>query len=183
MHSQMVRLQQSVFSLKKGGSQVQNFLKNEGSKWSEEFKGMDPQQPGLFESKWKEIAAKYPDEMFNAQHAYIERTHYQPVIDKVLKNTGVDLSSRSSVVQDVAWSTSVQHGAASKILTDAVNEVKTTTTANSADFDKQLINQVYKNRTDYVNNLSTLDKSGKASLAERYVNENTHALEMLSTGE
>ena len=121
--------------------------------------------------------------MFNAQHAYIERTHYQPVIDKVLKNTGVDLSSRSSVVQDVAWSTSVQHGAASKILTDAVNEVKITTTANSTEFDKQLINQVYKNRTDYVNNLSTLDKSGKASLAARYVNENTRALEMLSTGE
>jgi hypothetical protein len=45
------------------------------------------------------------------QHAFIASTHYDPAVRRIASNTGFNVSSRPTVVQDVVWSTAVQHGA------------------------------------------------------------------------
>lgn len=71
---------------------------------------------------------------------------------------------------------------APKILADTINDIKSTTNVDSLDFDQKFISQLYKNRTDYVNILSSLDANGKADLAGRYVSEQSRTLDMLSGG-
>jgi hypothetical protein len=46
------------------------------------------------------------------QHAFIASTHYDPAVRRIASNTGFNVSSRPTVVQDVVWSTAVQHGSA-----------------------------------------------------------------------
>lgn len=60
-----------------------------------------------FQRTFKEMAQ---DPKFAAaQHGFIEQTHYQPVVSR-LQQAGLDASSRSKALQNVLWSTGVQHG-------------------------------------------------------------------------
>ena len=63
-------------SSKKGTLRV--FLREEGKAWAAEFDGLDPTQHGAFGEKWKAIAKTKGEDFFNAQHAFIDQTHYRP---------------------------------------------------------------------------------------------------------
>jgi len=84
-----------------GGRQVQAFLKSpEGARWADRFKGLDPTQPGgAFAQEWKKIAANEPDKFFTAQHDYIKRTHYDPVVQEVRHATSLDINQRSRALK------------------------------------------------------------------------------------
>ena len=60
-----------------------------------------------FKSAWVELAND-PD-FAVAQHGFIKSTHYDPLVSGVRK-LGLDITDRSNAMQDVAWSTAVQHG-------------------------------------------------------------------------
>ena len=120
---------------------------------------------GAFALKWKDIAATEPDAFFHAQHNYIQRTHYDPGVQTVLNNTGLDVNSRSKAVQDVVWSMAVQHGAAPSLVTQAVQEVGPQNGRSDLDYDRALINQPYAVRNAYV------VKIGQPNLQNRYVSE------------
>jgi len=66
-------------------------------------------------------AAKIPEEFKSAQHDYIKRTHYDVVVSSVNRSLGLDINSRSSLLQDVVWSTAVQHGPGNNIIQTALN--------------------------------------------------------------
>lgn len=158
---------------------LQEFLANDGAKWAPELKGMNPTVPGDdFGKHWKAIAARSPEEFAHAQHAFIARTHYQPVIDGVLKSTGLDVSERSHAVQDAVWSTSVQHGKAETIVTSAARSVKLD--RSDPGYDRALVNAIYDQRLNYIDGLSKLPAATKNSLHKRYENERADALTMLS---
>jgi hypothetical protein len=61
-----------------------------------------------------------PQGFREAQHAFIERTHYAPAVSKVRDATGLDLSTRHVAVQQAAWSSAVQHARAPRLLEAAI---------------------------------------------------------------
>jgi RHS repeat-associated protein len=95
------------------------FLAAEGQKYAAEFGGAK-EGSGEFTSTWKKIAKREPEEFKNAQHGYIKRTHYDVVVASIKRGLGLDINNRSSVLQDVIWSTAVQHGPGNKIVQNAL---------------------------------------------------------------
>jgi hypothetical protein len=87
------------------------------SAWADEFKGMKA-GTSEFSNKWKEIAKNDPT-FGDAQHEYIKKTHYAP-LDRKLKKDSIDLSARGPAVQDMIWSTGVQFGGGSSVITNAL---------------------------------------------------------------
>ncbi len=157
------------------GAVVLEFLKNEGAPWAKGFAGLDPTAAGAFGTEWKRIAAAEPDTFFTAQHKFIERTHYQRVIARVLKDSKVDLATAGDAVHDVVWSMSVQHGRAAKVIETALGKVAGKGHPGERDYDRDLINAMYDAREAYVT------KNDQAYLIkQRYVPERAAALRMLA---
>jgi hypothetical protein len=63
-----------------------------------------------FDAAWKSIAAKQPEKFEQLQHDFIQNSHFAPAVSKVEKAIGLNVSDRSTALQDVLWSTAVQHG-------------------------------------------------------------------------
>jgi hypothetical protein len=156
------------------GAVVLKFLKHEGAIWAAGFAGLDPTVRGGFEVEWKRVAALQPAQFFAAQHAFIERTHYDPVIASVLKTSKVDLSKAGDAVRDVIWSMSVQHGRAAKLANKAVGKVSGLGNPGEKAYDKALINALYDAREAYVDTPAL-----KYLIKDRYVPERKAALKML----
>ncbi|MEJ2409878.1 MAG: hypothetical protein P8Y48_11215 [Novosphingobium sp.] len=162
---------------------LQSFLRSEGQPWAGELTGT----PGsaTFTRQWKAIAAREPQGFKTAQHAFIERSHYQPAADSVKRATGLDLAARHDAVRDATWSVSVQHGGAAKILKAAVNKTDATHQRGSADYDKALVQNIYSERTSYVLGLAASGRYTAGQAAQlrdvahtRYPNELRDALAM-----
>ena len=92
------------------------------SPYAQQFAGI-PFNSSQFQQKWKEIAQKDPQGFASAQHDYIAKTHLEPIVTR-LKAKGMDVSRMSPVVQDVMWSTAVQHGPGNKIIEQALATAK-----------------------------------------------------------
>lgn len=135
----------------KGGRQVQAFLRADGLGWAPAFTSKDPTIPnGDFAKAWRQVAAADALVFFEAQHAYIQRSHYAPVVNYVRKATGLDLTSRSRPVQNAVWSASVQHGQAPRIIAEAVHRVGPPLDEDDAkSYDRSLINAIYDVRSEY----------------------------------
>jgi hypothetical protein len=95
---------------------LQKFLAQ--SPYGDQFAGLAPGSPE-FNAKWKEIAKNDPT-FGGAQHDFIKRTHYDPMVAG-LKKDGIDISGRGAGVKDAVWSTSVQFGGDSKLIQRALN--------------------------------------------------------------
>lgn len=125
------------------------FVAAEGSAWSHEFGDARP-GTAAFSATWRAIAAREEQAFAQAQHAFIERTHYRPAIAAVLHATGCDLDARHAAVRDAAWSVAVQHGGAARILTDAVERVDADRNRSHPGYDRVLVEAIYAVRTSYV---------------------------------
>jgi hypothetical protein len=146
---------------------LQAFLQQEGARWAPELDGEDPTQPGSFGETWKAIARREPELFFQAQHDFIKRSHYDPVVQFTRTETGVDINARSLAVQDVIWSMSVQHGKAKHLVTGAIKVIQK---LGKIDDNAALINGLYDMREIYVR------KQGLAKLIPRYRSERRDAL-------
>lgn len=138
-----------VYQLSSNAGTLAAFMKAEGKKWAAEFGNAAP-GGSQFSSTWKAIAAREPDEFREAQHAFIERTHYRKAVSAVLASKGIDLSVRHPAVCDATWSVSVQHGRAAEILATAVDVADGQGARADAGYDRHLIEAIYKTRIDYV---------------------------------
>lgn len=114
-----------------------------------DFKGI-PLASTAFDNKWRELA-KNPA-FGEAQHEFIKRTHFQPQID-FLKRNGLDFENRGPGVLDAIWSTAVQFGPGTQLITRALAGIK-----NPNDLtDEQIIRAIQKRKID--NNDSFLRSS------------------------
>ncbi len=103
----------------KSGGTVSKFLKSSAAaSWSVEFANLVPGSPEFTET-WKSIANRDPEKFLEAQHEYIKQTHYDPFVEKI-KGLGLDVNERSWALQDVVWSTGVQHGPNNIVIANAV---------------------------------------------------------------
>lgn len=127
-----------------------------------------------FVAAWKELAR---DPAFReAQHGFIKATHYDPFIQREREKLAFDIGTRSPALQNVTWSTAVQHGPANKVLENALNARRPV----SALSDKDIINAVYDERSNVDKYFSKSTLAVKASVKNRFVRERANALEMLA---
>jgi len=166
---------------------VAAFLSAEGVRWSRDFLGKTPGMPPFSEA-WQAVATRDPIAFAEAQHGFIERTHYRPVIRAVQVQSGLDLDARSAAVRDVCWSCAVQHGGAGKILTQAIAKAEAVCPREAAArFDRALIEAVYAVRSAYVTGVAAkADAGSRRTLQDivrrRYPDELARALAMLDAG-
>jgi pimeloyl-ACP methyl ester carboxylesterase/LysM repeat protein len=155
------------------------FLNSEiASKWSSELKPLTPGTKA-FNNKWKEIASKDAEEFSAAQHEYIKITHYDPLANKLKKTLNLDVNKHSKALQNVIWSTAVQHGANTKLVNNALKGKNISRMSES-----ELINAIYAERgkKDSAGNLvyfSSSPRDIQQSVANRFVDERSDALAML----
>lgn len=184
------------YQLSTAAGRPQEFLAAEGAQWAADFAGLRAGTPA-FSQAWRDVAARDPAAFQQAQHDYIERTHYDPQAARVEQRTtvagvdggiataGVDLAQHSRALQDVAWSTAVQHGPRSNIVADAVREVRAAGIQDwDAGFDRAVIDAVYdeRGRVDANGELAHFSRNSEAvqrGVAERFVDERADAVAAL----
>lgn len=121
-----------------------------------------------FQDEWARVAKNYPNAFLEKQHEFIEKTKFKPVL-YYARSAGLNTTNRA--VQEVLWSQAVQHGFVGnqKIIDAAVKKVGKSSSAD------EIVRALYEARSNYVNGLSTLDDSLKASIINRYKRESAKA--------
>ena len=158
------------------------FVTQPGFPWLQDFANLVA-GTAQFTAVWKRIAAEQPDAFQKAQHAYIKKTHYDLLAAKILSDDNLDVNTRSHALQDVVWSTAVQHGGATPIVHRACASLSCKQT--DPDYDKQLICAIYaeRGRRKPDGNLAYFSKSSsgvQTGVANRFKNELQDALAMLA---
>ena len=158
------------------------FVGQPGFPWAQDFQNLVA-GTAQFTACWKRIAAAQADAFQEAQHAYIKKTHYDMLAAKILNEDNVDVNSRSHALQDVVWSTAVQHGGATPIVHRACGRV--TCKPTDPQYDEQLIRAIYAERgkTKPDGNLayfSSNSASVQKGVANRFKSELQDALAMLA---
>ena len=128
---------------KPNGGTAKRFVTAPDFPFASKFAGLTPGTP-QFSAVWKQLAQTNPTEFQNAQHDYIKRTHFDPLVAKILREDGLNIMTRSHAVQDAIWSTSVQHGPGSGIPHTALAAVRVG--PEDPDFDRQFLTAIYNER-------------------------------------
>lgn len=143
------------------GGVVKAFIASEYFPWASEFSGLTP-GTFAFSEKWRAIVAQHKDKFSLIEHDFIKKTHYDIQVSKVLNTTEVDLRYHSHTLNDVVWSTSVQHGPTTNVVINAMSKVDPGAPETRA-YDKALIDAIYDER-------GKVDARGKLI---RFVNSST----------
>lgn len=161
-----------------------DFLANEGAAWAERFAG---QAPGsvAFSATWRQIAREQPQAFHDAQHQYIQRTHYEPLADGLQRRTGLDADAHSAALRDVLWSTAVQHGPGSRVVDTAIGQVDARLQRTDPGYDRALIEAIYAERgrrdaDGALHHFRGNSAAVQAGVAQRFVDEQADALRMLA---
>jgi murein DD-endopeptidase MepM/ murein hydrolase activator NlpD len=158
------------------------FVTQAGFRWAANFQNLNAGTPD-FTAMWKKIAAQEPETFQDAQHTYIKKTHYDLLATKILTDDSLDVNTRSRAVQDVVWSTAVQHGGATPIVHRACANLSCAQT--DPKYDELLIRAIYaeRGRKKPDGNLAYFSKSSpnvQAGVSNRFKNELQDALAMLA---
>lgn len=99
---------------------MMNFLNSpEGKPFLERFGGLAP-GTSQFNSVYKDIANTQGEAFDKAQSDYITRTHYAPLVAKTQNDVGIDLTKRGAGVKELLYSTAVQYGAGTSVISNAL---------------------------------------------------------------
>ncbi|MEN8905475.1 MAG: M23 family metallopeptidase [Clostridiales bacterium] len=124
-----------------------------------------------FDNEWKTVANEDSGHFYNLQYSYVKITFYDPVVLH-FKNTGqIDFTKHSNALQNVVWSTSVQHGtmgATGIILKQNLNGS-----------DEEIIIGIYNERQKVNIYFSSSSYAIRNSVYNRFEREKQDALNML----
>ena len=167
-------------SVPKGGTVV-HFVKQPDFPFADRFAGLTPGS-AQFSAAWKALAASNPEEFQAAQHEYIKRTHFDRLVQKLIDEDGLNVLTRSRALQDVIWSTAVQHGGATKVPHNALAKVDLA--PEDPGFDKAFITAIYAERGRKRSDgalawFPSARPDVQAGVAKRFRNELDDALKML----
>ncbi|NMO21179.1 LysM peptidoglycan-binding domain-containing protein [Pyxidicoccus fallax] len=150
--------------------------------YPEYHKALAGKTPGSaeFTAAWKGLAKKDPEGFFQAQHDAIKKSHYDPQVANIKKATGLDVTTRSKALQDVAWSTSVQHRNNSDDIFKAAMKGKDPSKMS----DEDIIKAVYaergrRNGSGELVHFTRNSRDVQEGVANRFKNEVKDALAML----
>ncbi len=129
---------------------------------------------GAVPEAWKAIAAEQPERFEKLQEAFIRDSHYEPALEGVKETLGAE--ALSPAMQEVLWSTAVQHGPAGarRLFGQAVKQLKAQG-KNPAN-EEALIQTVYALRKTQ---FSSSSASVQAAVRQRFQEESRQALAML----
>lgn len=128
---------------KPNGGTVARFVMQHDFPFRDTFANL---KPGTveFSAAWRQLGQGRREEFQASQHGFIKKTHFDPLVRKIRTDDALDVLTRSDVLQDVIWSTAVQHGAGTDIPHRAFLAVKVL--PDNPDFDRQLIVEIYAER-------------------------------------
>ncbi|MEO6152364.1 MAG: LysM peptidoglycan-binding domain-containing protein [Croceibacterium sp.] len=127
------------YQLSAAQGRTAQFLAAEGRPWAARFTG-SAAGSAQFSAAWQRCAEGSPETFDAAQHAFIERTHYAVQAALLKRTAGLDLAVHSRALQEVVWSTAVQHGPNCGIILAALRTVP------EACSDAVLIRAIYAER-------------------------------------
>jgi murein DD-endopeptidase MepM/ murein hydrolase activator NlpD len=161
---------------------VKSFVTQASFPWRQDFQNLTPGTPD-FSACWKRIATSQKDEFQKCQHEYIKQTHYDRLVAKILSEDYVDINTRSSALQNVVWSTAVQHGPGTPIVHRACSTLSCK--PDDPKYDELLIRAIYaeRGRRKPDGNLAYFGKSSasvQTGVANRFKSEMQDALAMLA---
>lgn len=167
------------------GGTVARFVADPAFPWRDRFQGLASGSPA-FSDAWRALANEAPDAFFEAQHAYIKHTHFDPLVAKVRAEDGLEITERSPAVQDAVWSTAVQHGPRTPVLHRAIAAAGGALRLLPPDRerDRRLIVAIYaeRGRRSAAGNLVYFARNSRAvqeGVARRFRDEERDALAML----
>lgn len=161
---------------------VKAFVTQSSFPWRQDFQNLAPGTAD-FSACWKRIAANETDAFQKCQHEYIKQTHYDRLAAKIMGDDSLDVNMRSNALQNVVWSTAVQHGPGTPIVQRACATLSCT--PNDSQYDEQLIRAIYaeRGRKKPDGNLAYFGKSSpsvQTGVANRFRSELQDALAMLA---
>jgi LysM repeat protein len=167
---------------KPGGGTVGRFVTQPDFPFRGKFAGLTP-GAAQFTAVWKQLAQTDRDEFQNAQHDYIKRTHFDPLVKKVMDENGVNILTRSNALQDVIWSTAVQHGPGTNVPGVALASIRTR--PGDPSFDSDFIKAIYAERGRKApgGGLARFSRNSpkvQQGVAQRFKDEQRDALAMLA---
>lgn len=123
-----------------------------------------------FKNKWRELAADPGFEQ--AQHDFIQVTHFDPQVQKVKNSTGLDVCDGTHCpgLQDAMWSTAVQHGPNTSIVETAISN------AGPGASDQDIINAIYDERSKVSVYFRSSTPRVRQSVLNRFNQERADAL-------
>lgn len=140
------------------------------SNYADEFQGLEFNSNN-WQNKWKEIATREPEKFKTAQKDYIKQNFYEPQLQK-LAEYGVNTSNLPPALQDVIWSTAVQHGGNTDVIIRALESLSDDATL------EDIINAIYDERGT---RFSGSTPEVQNAVQNRFINEKKLALNMLNT--
>lgn len=167
------------------GGTVARFVSQPDFPWRGDFANLTPGSRE-FSDAWTDIATNFPEEFKAAEHEFIKRTHFDPLCDKIRADDGVDITTCSHAMQDVIWSTAVQHGPNANVVHQAFAQMRNVGTFDTADpeFERNAIAAVYdergrKDANGVLVHFSHNSPAVQDGVAKRFVAEKADALFML----
>ena len=157
-----------------------DYLEDQAPQWAAKLRSAGRSNTGstggAMPKEWKKIAAEDPERFAKLQHDFIEETHYLPALEEIQRRTGFDVEKQSRALQEVLWSTAVQHGArgAANIFSKAVEQGEL---KGQSATEQKLIGSVYTARAKYAGSLSS---DLRDSVWKRFQEERSLALAMLA---
>ena len=141
---------------------------------------------GKMPAQWRKIAAEDPDRFENLQSDFIRTSHFEPAMQAISVTTGVNFEKLPTALQEVLFSTAVQHGpaGATRIFSQAMRRVDTdklqqegNLSASGRKAGQQLITQVYTLRAGQFASSTSRVQSAVKSRLQREMRE---AIQMLA---
>ncbi len=121
------------------------------------------------------VAALDPESFWRAQHDFVRRENYEPLLRRLNRATGLDLSRLSGTLQEALWSTAIQHGPYRRIIDDAVLAWSRQPEGQRSEAD--LLRQIYIARG------AAYDPDARRYRAEGHAAQGYYALERLGRGD
>ena len=157
-----------------------SYLDGRKPEWADRLRAAGPANTGSknggMPDVWKRIAAESPEEFEAIQSDFIKKQNYDPARRMILSKTGLDLDNAPQAVQEVLWSTAVQHGptGASRIFGKVIDAFRAV--EGGSDFNRKLVEGVYDQR---LNQFGSSSKRVRASVQSRLNRERQVAVNLL----
>jgi len=123
---------------------LRQFLERPEFPWRDAFAGMEPGSPE-FDAAWRALAEREPKRFAEEQRKYIQDTYFEPAARTLKEACGLDVKTRSNVLQDVIWSRAVQTGHSIPRVVQTCRSMRDAGQLDPSDktLDERLIREIY----------------------------------------